>query len=464
MNDSEIHIKKPQSQNPKVIIIGSGVAGMNLINHLIRSEKSFDITCITQEQICDYSTCGIPYVLDGEVRSFEDLILHKPDYFNDNNVKLLKNTKVISINIENNSLILADQSKTDEYQKYELAFDILVLATGRAPVTPPIDGLDLKGVHTLMNYSDGEELFIAKEDKHNGVIIGAGIIGLEVASAFNNIGMKTTVVELAPNVLPAILDEDMAHIVDEWLSEKGIEIITGTAVEKVLGKDSVEFVKLNNNEELKADIVLLSAGVKPNSTLAAQCGLDIGDLGGIITDKTQRTLRHGSSINNVFALGDCVESKNFITNDPMISALASTALLQSRVIVENIHNRYSEMNGVLNPTVTQVAGLQIGSVGLTSYFAKKAGIEFKTAKSSGKSHSRYYPGWREIYFKFIVSDGKLIGAQIVGEKDVKERINLLALAIHARVELKTLYNLERCYTPPLSLLTDPMHKALKQLI
>jgi NADH oxidase (H2O2-forming) len=169
-------------------------------------------------------------------------------------------------------------------------------------------------------------------------------------------------------------------------------------------------------------------------------------------------------LENVFALGDCVESRNFITGRRMVSALASTALLQSHVVTDNILGVPSQIIEFINPTVTMLAGLQIGSVGLTSHAADKEGLDYRSATSMGKSHSRYFPGWKELNFKFLAKDDKLIGAQIIGEEDIKERINLLTLIIKEKIEIKQILRTERAYTPPLALLTDPMNKALKNLI
>jgi NADH oxidase (H2O2-forming) len=221
---------------------------------------------------------------------------------------------------------------------------------------------------------------------------------------------------------------------------------------------------LDNGSELTADIVLLSAGIKPNSNLAFKSGIDIGQFDGVITDEYQRVLKNGVPVENVFALGDCVESRNFITGKLMVSALASTALIQSHTVVENILGKPSQTTDFINPTITMLAGLQVGSVGLTSHTLNKEGLNYRSAKSMGKSHSRYIPGWKELHFKFLVKDSRLIGAQIIGEEDVKERINLLTLIIKENIEIKTILVTERAYTPPLALLMDPMNKALKNLI
>lgn len=446
-------------EQKRVIIIGGGVAGMNVIYELIKSEQPMEITCITKEHVCDYSTCGMPFVLEG-VTKFEDIILHKPEFFEEKNVKLLKNTEVIDINITKNQIKIKNSQDENE----ELDFDFLVLATGRKAFKPQIQGLELRDVYTLMNYQDAEIVHNVMIPGKTAVVIGGGIIGLEMAVAFNENGISTTVVELAPGVLPTMLDPDQSKLVEDWLINKGIKILTGMMVQSIDGTDKVEGVTLNDGKKLPVELVLLSTGIKPNIQLASKAGLEIGPAHGIKTDPSQRVMKTGKKIDNIFALGDCVESNNRITGQPMISALASSAVIQARVIGQNILGNTLKIWGFVNPTVTMLGGLQIGSVGLTSFAAKKAGLEFKSATSFGKSKARYYPGWKNIYFKFLSKNGKLIGAQIVGEEDVKERINYIALAIHEEISIEIIINIERCFTPPLALLSDPMLKALNQLL
>ena len=443
-----------------VIVIGGGVAGLNVVYELMKSKTSFDITCITKEKQTDYSTCGMPYVLEGVVESFDDIILHKPEFFSEKNVKILKSTEVINIDFENQSVDINESDSENDQLKY----DYLVIATGRISFIPPIPGVDLEGVHSLMNYEDGERLQSVMDGIKHAVIIGGGLIGLEMAVAFTENKIDTTVVEVTPSILPAMLDIDMGKLVVDWLEKKNIKLLTNKKVTQIKGITSVESVILEDNSELPAELVLLSTGIRPNVELAKKVGLDIGTAGGIVTNNNQQVFRSGRSIDNVFALGDCVETQNLITNQPIISALASTAIMQVRTIISVIQNKPVEMHGTVNPSITNLGGLHVGSVGVTSHTAERAEIPFKNATSMGKSQSRYIPGWSNVYFKFLASGNRIIGAQIIGEKDVKERINALTLAIRENISIETLLHTERCYTPPLALLTDPMFKALKQLI
>ena len=188
-------------------------------------------------------------------------------------------------------------------------------------------------------------------------IIGGGIIGLEMAVALKKNNIQSTVVELAPNILPSLLDSDMANLVEGWLTARQIQLITSKKVQQIKGSTTVNGVILDDGNEIPADLVVLSTGIKPNSALAFNSNLELGELGGIKTDNHQNVFRNGKPVKNIFALGDCVESQNLLTQQPMISALASTAIIQAQVIAKNITGTPKEVRGFVNPTVTMLAGL-----------------------------------------------------------------------------------------------------------
>ena len=451
---------KSKDETLDIIVIGSGVAGVNIIHRLMKTELQVNITCITQEKNFDYSTCGLPFVLGGIIENPEDIILHKLEFFYEKGVKLLLVTEVTDMYVTKRQITIMNKAGENE----QLQYDHLVIATGRVPFKPPIPGIELSGVHTLMNFDQCKELLTAITKANSAVVVGGGAIGLEAALAFNTHKLDTTVIESAPSILPVMLDPDMAKLVEDWLTDKGIKIHTNSKVQQILGVEHVESVILEDGTKLPTQLVLLATGIRPSVTLAKKAGLDIGPVGGILTDDKQNVYQNNRLLGNAFALGDCVETKNLITGQPMISALASTALLQAETIADNIQGKDTELSGTVNPGITYLAGLQVGSVGLTSHEAERNGITFKTATTQGKSQSRYIPGWKNLHFKFLAQKGKLIGAQIIGEIDVKERINALTMAIHENISIKTLLHTERCYTPPLALLTDPMFKALKQLV
>jgi NADH oxidase (H2O2-forming) len=300
------------------------------------------------------------------------------------------------------------------------------------------------------------------KDTGSAVIVGGGVIGLEMACACIANGIKTTVVEMLPYILPLMLDEDMASMVHTWMEKTGIEILTSTRVSSIDGNERVEAVVLDE-KTIEADMVVFATGIRPNNDLAQRTGLDLGKTGGIAVNSLMKAARQGRTLDNVYALGDCVEVASGLTNQPYISAFASTASLQARVVADNICGDRSELEGYLSPAVTVVADLQIGSVGLTSHSAKQAGIDPTVGRAEGFTRSGYYPGKKKIHIKLLVHNDRLIGTQMISEEDVKERINYVTLAIKNNMSVHDLKNSERCFTPPLSLMVDPFIRALESI-
>ncbi len=441
-----------KKQKMKVVIVGGGVGGMSLAMDLTRKDKDIEIIVIKKEQQGSYSPCGIPFVLEGKVKKMEDIILQSMDFYRDNGIILKTGSEASNIDLEKLCVQL-DSGETINY-------DNLVIATGRKPFILPIEGVDLEGVFTLSDYDDGLRVLRAMRNINNAVIIGGGIIGLETVTAFAQNNIHTTIIEMLPSILPRILDPDMATIVQNRLESMDIEILTSTKVLSIKGNGKVESVIIQGRE-IKADFVLLVTGIRPNVDLAKRAGIAIGEAGGVVTNSLLNVnKKDGTTLKNVFALGDCIETKNRITKSSQISALASTAVLQARVVAENICGGDVRIDGYLNPTITVIGGLQIGSVGLNSHTAEQFGLSPAIIEAFGPTQSVYMPDKKQIHIKLLTHNDQLIGAQIISEEDVKERMNALTLAIQNRMTINELLYTERCYTPSLSALTDPIIKGL----
>lgn len=438
----------------RVVIIGGGIAGINLATELVRKNRDMKVTVLKKEAHGSYSPCGMPFVLEGKLDRMEDIILHPPQFYGEEGIILRTETEAMKIDTDERSVELSSGETLD--------YDVLVLATGRRPFIPPIAGADLKGVYTLSSYEDGSRIALALRGVKKAVILGGGIIGLESATAFAKKNINTTVIELLPSVLPQILDPDMASLVLERLEDMGIEVLTSTKVTSIKGERMVEAV-VTGDKEIEADSVLVATGVRPNVDLAKSAGLTIGSSGGIVTNSRLNVENDGRILENVFGLGDCIEVRNAITHLPQISALASTATLQARMVAENICGGDEKMDGYLNPIVTVIGDLHIGSVGLTSHTAEQAGLEPDVVEVTGLTRSRYYPGRKQMHIKLLGHEGRLVGAQIISEEDVKERINAIVLAIQNKIKITDLLYTERCYSPPLSLLMDPLTRGLEGL-
>jgi NADH oxidase (H2O2-forming) len=434
----------------KVVIIGGGAAGIDVLELLLRGQKdagNLEITILKREKEGFFSICGLPYALQG-MYGMEALDLFGPDLYRSKGIDFRTEIEVTGINLEDRHVL------TDSKEK--IAYDYLVIATGGKPFVPPVEGADLAGVHTLSSREEGRLIDKALGDEENRdfFVIGAGWIGLQAAYAFSERGKNATVVEKLPQLLPALLDADMASIVQKWL-EGNINFVLGKEVEAIKGRSHVESVVVEG-EKHQADIVLMAAGMRPNIELAVKAGLDVGASGGLATDHTLRARIGGQTLENVYALGDCIEVIDAVTGRPRLSQLASTALIQARVVANNLLGMRSSLEPCLSPAVASIAGLQIGSVGATTATARRHGIRIKAGKALKYTKARFFPKRKAIIAKLIfrADDHRLIGAQIISEETVAERINELTLGIRAGVTATDIVMRERCFDPALSMAED----------
>lgn len=434
----------------KVVIIGGGAAGVDVLELLMRGKEEsedMEITLLKKEKEGFFSMCGLPYALQG-MYSLGVLSQFHPDVYRDRGIDFRTETKATSIDLKDQSVRL----DSDE----ELSYDYLVIATGSKPFIPPIPGTDLEGVYTMICREDGEHISAALTagEIKSGLVIGAGLIGLQTAVAFSKRGIRTTVIERLPSVIPTLLDADMSSVVKEYL-EPDITFILGRAVDGIRGNGHVESVAAGG-EEMPADIVLLSAGMRPDIDLARDAGMDIGESGGVVTDRALRAQKGGRHLDNVFALGDCAEVIDAVTFSPRLSQLASTALVQSRVVADNILGKGSSYDPCLSPTAANLSGLQVGSVGITTETAKRFGIPVKSGISSRFTKARFFPDTKRIIAKLIfeASSERLIGAQIIAEETVAGRINELTLGIREGITARDIWMRERCFDPSLAMVED----------
>ncbi len=434
----------------KVVIVGGGAAGVDVLELLLRGkEESVDmeITLLKKEKEGFFSMCGLPYALQG-MCSLGVLNQFQPDLYRNQGIDFRTETKATSIDLDKQSVHLESCE--------ELSYDYLVIATGSKPFVPSIPGTDLEGVHTLICSEDGERISAALDagEISSGLVIGGGMIGLQAAIAFSKRGFKTTVIERLPSLLPNLLDADMSAIVKDYL-ETDISFILGRTVDGIRGGRHVESV-VAGGEEMPADIVLISAGMRPDVDLAKDAGIDIGESGGIVTDRALRAQKGGSHLDNVFALGDCAEVIDAVTFSPRLSQLASTALIQARVVADNISSIGSSYEPCLSPTAANLLGLQVGSVGITTETARRFGIPVKSGTSARFTKARFFPDKKRIIAKLIfeASSERLIGAQIISEETVAGRINELTLGIKEGITARDIWMRERCFDPSLAMVED----------
>jgi len=432
----------------KIVIIGAHAAGTDAASAARKTDRSAEITIITNQSVAGYSPCGLPFVLGRHISSFEDLVVFPPSFYKMMRIDLRLETTVKKINVEDKTVEIEDKNGKSEVLQY----DSLVIATGAYPFVPPIKGKDKKGVYTLRTLDDGKRINQALEKAKSAVVIGAGLIGLETAVALVERGLKTTVVELLPQVCPAMLDKDIARIVQKSLEERGLNIITGKGVDEILGDDHVSGVSVSG-EEIPADLVIVATGVRPNVQLAKDAGIKIGETGGIKTN-----MRMETSVKDVYAAGDCAESVNMITKRPMLSQLGTTAVRQGKVAGINAAGGYAVFTGCLGSCVTKLFDLEIGATGLTEFTASRAGIETVAGTITSKTRADYYPGGKQIRVKILVDKDteRIIGGQIIGGEEVTQRINALSFAIQKQMTVRELVKADTCYAPPLNETWEPM--------
>jgi len=432
----------------KIIIIGAHAAGLDAASAARKIDRTAEITLITKEDKIAYSRCGLPFVLGGHIKAFDDLVVFPERFYKMMKLNRLTETTVTKIDAKAKTVDITDKTG----KKDTLSYDSLVITTGAAPFVPPIKGREKKGVNVVRTIEDGEKINKDIEKAKSAVIIGAGLIGLEVAVACLERGLKTTVVEFLPYVLPVLLDKEMADRVQKMLEEKGMNIIVGKGAEEILGTDKVTGVRVAG-ETIPADVVVVATGVRANTELAKNAGVELGEKKGIKTN-----LKMETNIKDVYSAGDCAETINLVTLRPTMSQLGTTAVKQAKVAGTNAAGGNSTFRGALGSWITRLFDTEIGGTGLTDFFAARAGIKTVSGTIVSKTKADYFPGALPIRIKIIAEkeSAKIIGAQIIGAEEVTQRINALSFAIQNEMTLQELAKAETCYAPPVNETWEPM--------
>jgi len=433
----------------RIIIIGAHAAGVDAAVAARKTDRTAEITLISKERRVGYSRCGIPFVIGEHIPRFDDLIVYPPTFYKMMKLNLKTETTVTHINKDAKTIETIDKNGKTE----TLPYDSLILATGASPFVPPIKGKEKQGVFVVRSLEDGEMIDAAiKAGAKNAVVIGAGLIGLEMGVAFVERGLKATVVELLPQTLPAMLDADMANIVQAKLEEKGLRIIVGKGVSEVLGDEKVTGVVVGE-EQIPADILVVATGIRINSQLAQDVGIALGYYKGILTN-----MRMETNVKDIYAAGDCAETVSIITHRPVLYQLGTIAVIHGKVAGTNAAGGYSVFPGALGSCTSRMFDLESGATGLTEAMASKNGITPLVGTVTSKTRADYYPGALPIKIKLVFDKESemLIGGQIVGGEDVTQRINALSFAIQKQMTLRELVKADTAYTPSLCETWEPM--------
>jgi len=433
----------------RIVIIGAHAAGVDAASAARKTDRTAEITLITKQRRAGYSPCGLPFVLGGHIPSFDNLVVFPLSYFQMMKLNLLLETTATNIDVKSKTVEI--QAKNGKQET--LQYDSLILATGASPFIPPIKGREKPGIYVLRTIEDGERIDQAvRNGAKSAIVMGAGLIGIETAVALRERGLEVTVVELLPQILPAMLDADMAGEVQRMLEEKGIRIMVGKGVEEFLGAEKVTGI-VAGGEQLNADLIIAAFGVRANTELARKAGITLGETRGIKTN-----MRMETNVKDVYAAGDCVECVNLITRRPTICQLGTTAVRQAKVAGTNAAGGYAVFPGVLGSAVTKLFDTEIGVTGLTEFFAKKAGLETVTGTITSKTRPEYYPGGKGIRIKLVVEkeSERIVGAEIIGGEEVTQRVNALSIAIQKHMTVRELAKADTAYAPPLNETWEPM--------
>lgn len=417
-----------------IIIIGGGSAGTTCAFEIRKLDKNAKITIIEKTSNLEYSPCALPYVLSGEIKTFDDIFIFKREDYANNNIDLMLNSHVEQIDKTNKKIKLNN--------KQELNYDFLILATGSTSFIPPIKGIETTKFNVLKNIEDAKKI---KNETKKTAIIGAGMIGLELAVSLANKNKQISILETQQNILPNLLDEDVAEILNEHLKNNNI---------KTYMNENIQEIKTNKiittNNEISFDELIICTGVRANTDLAKNAELETNK--GIIVNEHMQT-----SNKNIFACGDCVESYEFNSNEKIMSQLGTTAVRQAKTIAKNISGQKEKFPQVLNNTISKIGDLYVGAVGINKKRATELNKKIITAKYTSHTRSEYYPSNEKITIKLICDEtGILIGGQIIGDSEVIGRLDLIALAIQKKIKTQELANLETCYNPASAPIFDPL--------
>ena len=432
----------------KTIIIGGVAGGASAAARLRRLDETAEIVILERGEYVSFANCGLPYYIGGAITDRENLTLQTPESFRARfRIDVRVCSEAVKINPEAKAVTVKNL-RTGE--TYEEAYDSLILSPGAEPIKPDIAGIDSEMVFTLRNIPDTLKIknYMDTAKPRSAVVVGGGYIGVEMAENLAEAGLDVSIVELADHLI-ASLDLDMAVDVHRYIKKKGIRLYLQNGVTAI--RDHA--VALQRGE-IPADMVILSVGVRPETALAKACGIPVNARGSIVVDSHMKT-----NLPDIYAVGDAVEVKDFITGNPTFVPLAGPANKQGRIAADNIAGHGSAYTGTQGSSVLKLFDMTVATTGLSEKSAKAAGIAYDKTYTYSGSHASYYPGASSMSIKVLWDKAthKLLGAQIVGFDGVDKRMDVLAAAIRFGAKVTDLANLELCYAPPFGSAKDPVN-------
>jgi len=462
----------------KIVIVGGVAGGASAAARARRLSEEAQIIMFERGPYVSFANCGLPYHIGGDIQDRSKLLLQTPESFLARfNVDVRPLTEVVSIDRANKQVtvrLLADNS--DDIKEYTESYDFLLLSPGAGPIVPPISGINNPLTYSLRNIPDMDKIIhaIGENKVEHATVVGGGFIGLEMMEAFHALGIKTTLVELADQVMTPV-DKEMAGFAHQVIRDKGIDLRLGVALEAVefsatsyvANEDAGEKIEhqhlkgkltlsLSCDEKLDTDILIMAIGVRPETKLAKQAGLEIGLLGGIKTNAQMQT-----SDAAIYAVGDAIEEQDFVTGEQTIIPLAGPANRQGRMAANNMFGRNESYQGTQGTAICKIFDLAIASTGKNEKQLKREAITYEKVYVHTASHASYYPGAEIVSFKMLFSPttGKILGAQAAGKDGIDKRIDIMAVAQRAGMTVEQLQHLELTYAPPFGSAKDVINQA-----
>ncbi|AMG00830.1 FAD-dependent oxidoreductase [Vibrio harveyi] len=458
----------------KIVIIGGVAGGASAAARARRLNEDAEIIMFERGPFVSFANCGLPYHIGGDIQERSKLLLQTPESFLARfNVDVRVMNEVVSINRQDKTVTVKNLLDGSEYQE---SYDFLLLSPGAGPVVPPIPGIDNPLTHSLRNIPDMDRIIktIETNKVEHATVVGGGFIGLEMMEAFHQLGVKTTLVEMADQVMTPV-DREMAGFAHAEIREKGVDLRLGVALSSVefvanqsvanieAGEDDTHqhlqgklTLSLNNGDQLDTDILIMAIGVRPETKLAQEAGLQIGALGGIYTNEYMQT-----SDPSIYAVGDAVEEKDFVTGEQTLVPLAGPANRQGRMAADNMLGRQETYQGTQGTAICKIFDLAVASTGKNEKQLKRDNITYEKVYVHTASHASYYPGAETVSFKMLFdpATGKILGAQAVGKDGVDKRIDVMAVAQRAGMTVEQLQHLELTYAPPYGSAKDVINQA-----
>ena len=434
----------------KTIIVGGVAGGASAAARLRRLNENDEIIILERGDYISFANCGLPYFIGGEITDKNMLTLQTPESFRKRfNIDVRVKSEAVKISPEAHTVTVCN---ADTGEEYEETFDKLILSPGAEPIRPNIGGIELPHVFTLRNIPDTMRIkgFIDGSKPRKAVVVGGGYIGVEMAENLIKAGLEVSIVELADHLI-APLDADMAADVHRYIRSKGIKLFLNNGVTEITDKKVIL-----QNGSIEADMVIMSVGVRPETSLAKECGIALNSRGSIIVNSHMET-----NYPDIYAVGDAVEVKDFVTGSAAFIPLAGPANKQGRIAADNISGIASEYKGTQGSAVLKLFDMTVATTGLNEKRAAAEGIDYDKTYTYSASHASYYPNATNMSVKVLWDKNtkKLIGAQIVGFDGVDKRMDVLATAIRFGAEVTDLKDLELCYAPPFGSAKDPVNMA-----